>query len=633
MKRLGIFFFYDRDGIADRYIDVLLKDFCENIDRLLVVVNGKLSDPARKFFLQYADEKDLLVRENKGFDVWAYKTGIEHVGYDRLGDYDEMIMFNHTIMGPVIPFREMFSAMDRQDVDFWGITKFLKTEDDPFGTMPGGFIPEHIQSHFIAVRKKLLASEDFKKYWTEMPMITNYIDSVTRHESRFTPYFDKLGYTWTTYVDESSYEGITYNPVLTFSRDMIEKQGCPIFKRRAFMQDYTSVLNESAGENALLLTDYLETQTDYDMDLVWDNLLRLENLADLKKNMHWNYFLPADYTRPAEEGKKRPRTALFMHIYFADCIDQCRDYASAMPSDADFYITTSSEETAEKIREAFSTVPCKNLFVKVYANCGRDVGPFLLEVQDHLDDYDIVCHAHDKKAGQVKPGSIGLSFAYKCFENVLGSREYVENILDTFSRNKRLGMLMPPPPNHADYYITLGMEWGLNYGNTEDLLHELDLHAPIHPLKEPIAALGSYFWIRTDALRPLFRKKKWKAEDFPKEPIADDGTLLHAIERIYPFAAQDAGFYSGWVMTQRGAAMEVTNQNFMLHELNKIIFYHGGDAGNFNYVRLGLSNAYSVANHHRWQRKNLRYLQILKSGPVNSVRALKRHWRRKHGKQ
>lgn len=28
-------------------------------------------------------------------------------------------------------------------------------------------------------------------------------------------------------------------------------------------------------------------------------------------------------------------------------------------------------------------------------------------------------------------------------------------------------MLMPPPPNHGDYYITLGLEWGMNFENTK----------------------------------------------------------------------------------------------------------------------------------------------------------------------
>ena len=97
------------------------------------------------------------------------------------------------------------------------------------------------------------------------------------------------------------------------------------------------------------------------------------------------------------------------------------------------------------------------------------------------------------------------------------------------------------------------------------------------------------------ALRPVFAKK-WTYDDFPDEPVADDGTLLHAIERIYPFAAQSAGYYSGWVLSEQGAAMEITNLNHMLREINKIIFFEGQDAGTYHQTRMNLSRSYGLVN-------------------------------------
>ena len=67
-------------------------------------------------------------------------------------------------------------------------------------------------------------------------------------------------------------------------------------------------------------------------------------------------------------------------------------------------------------------------------------------------DYDLVCFAHDKKTKQFKPFTIGKSFSYKCFENILGSKSDVENIIATFKSNKRLGVLTPPPTNPAAFF-------------------------------------------------------------------------------------------------------------------------------------------------------------------------------------
>lgn len=594
-SRLLIFFFFDKKGIVDDYIPYMLNDMKKNVSDIFVVCNGLLTDEGKSKFQMFTD--DIFVRENKGYDVWAYKEAIEKLGWEKIEGYDEIILMNYTIMGPVYPFKDMFSCMNDKDVDFWGITQFYKTDDDPFGTMPDGYIPDHIQSHFIAVRKSMSASDIFHKYWEEMPMITGYLDSVTRHESRFTKYFEEAGFKWKVYVDAEDFRTLSHQPIIGMASKMLEEKKCPIFKRRSFMQDYNVVLNESCGQEAMLLYEFLDEKTGYDVNLLLDNLLRVENLADLKKNFQWNYVMSSkssEHTGVAT-GKK---IALVMHIYFTDLVEECAGYASAMPDTSDLYITTDTEIKKQIIEEKFSSVKCNKLSVTVVPNKGRDVAPFLVEFGKYLEQYDYVCHVHDKKAGQTKPGTIGTSFAYKCFENVLASKEYVENIINTFEKNERLGMLVPPPPNHADYYITLGLEWGNNYENTVKLAENLGIDVSMSPNKEPIAGLGSYFWVRGKALKPVF-DKQWNYDDFPDEPVADDGTLMHAIERIYPFAVQSMGYYSGWALSETGAAMEITNLNHMLKEINNIIFFKGQDAGSYHETRMNLSNSYDVINNVR----------------------------------
>ena len=96
MKRVAIYFFYDKDGVVDRYVNYFLEDFKQNLDRLIVVCNGKLTPEGREEFSKYTNE--IIVRENKGFDVWAYKEGIEYIGWDNLEKYDELLMINFTIV-------------------------------------------------------------------------------------------------------------------------------------------------------------------------------------------------------------------------------------------------------------------------------------------------------------------------------------------------------------------------------------------------------------------------------------------------------------------------------------------------------------------------------------------------------
>ena len=43
-----------------------------------------------------------------------------------------------------------------------------------------------------------------------------------------------------------------------------------------------------------------------------------------------------------------------------------------------------------------------------------------------------------------------------------------------------------------------------------------------------------------------------------------DGVIGHAFERIYCFAAQSEGFYSGWLMTEYFALNELTSVSYVL---------------------------------------------------------------------
>ena len=75
-----------------------------------------------------------------------------------------------------------------------------------------------------------------------------------------------------------------------------------------------------------------------------------------------------------------------------------------------------------------------NFDVRVIENRGRDVSALLVGCGEDLFQYDYVCFAHDKKVTQLSPQSIGDGFAYKCFENILASKEYVSNVIDLFER-------------------------------------------------------------------------------------------------------------------------------------------------------------------------------------------------------
>lgn len=564
-NRLLIYFFYDGDGIVDEYNIVMLKDMMKNCKDLFVVSNGQLSEEGYEKFHQLTDS--ILERENKGFDVGAYKEALYTIGWDKLYEYDEVILMNYTIMGPVYPFEEMFAAMDAKDLDFWGITKYHMVKADPYGIIKCGYLREHIQSHFIAVRKNMLMSDAYREYWEKMPFIKSYGESVAYHESYFTHHFAKRGFKWDVYVNTDDMKKFTEYPLLKAPKTLIKEKRCPIFKRRNFNHEYLDFINTTIGEPTYELMEYLKNDTDYDVELLWENILRTCNQAKIKDCLQLNYIVSSKYAEDITDILDKRKVALVLHLYYEDLLDESYRYAASMPKESDIYITVGSERMKTLVEEKFKDIECNKCEVLLIPNRGRDVGAVLVAVNPFILEYDYVCFAHDKKVTQLKPECKGASWAYQCFESVLKNKTHVNNIIRLFEENPRMGLLTPAPPYHAEYFPTLGHEWGANFKNVKKLAKELDIHVPMSQDDPPISAIGCFFWYRPKAMKKLY-DRNYSYEDFPEEPMKKtDGTILHAIERMYSFAVQDAGYYSAWCFSDNVASMEITNLYFMLRHL------------------------------------------------------------------
>lgn len=561
INRYAVYVFYDKNGIVDEYNDVFLKGLKQVVSHLLVICNGQMRPEGKQRIEAIADE--VIFRENKGYDVTAYKEGILKPGFQKLCEYDEVIICNDTMYGPLYPFAEMFDTMAKKDIDFWGITNFHEVPFDPFGTVEYGYLPKHIQSFFMVFRKSLVESQDFQQYWSQFPPINGYEEAIGRHEAIFTKKFADKGFKWAVYADSTDLEGYTYDPLRDFPKYLVEEKRCPVIKKRSFYHEYGEAMERSGGEATREVFNYIDKNLSYDCGLIWKNLLRTQNMADLKKRMQLNYVLSSKTVKKKPE--KNYKIALVLHIYYDDLAGYCRNYAESMPEGTDVYVTVPNEEKLQIVKAAFVDFPY-NVEFRITGNRGRDVAPFLVGCKDIIGKYDLICKMHDKRVYQIKPMSLGHSWSYKCFENLQKNKILVENIISLFEQNPYLGMVTPPIPNHGPYYPITGKgEWGDNFKVAKELADTLHLTVDMNPEKEPVAPLGSMFWVRGDALNHLFAHD-WQYEEMPKEPIQDDATVLHAIERIYPFCVQEAGYYSAWVMVDTYARVEMDNWRYLNQE-------------------------------------------------------------------
>jgi rhamnosyltransferase len=280
----------------------------------------------------------------------------------------------------------------------------------------------------------------------------------------------------------------------------------------------------------------------------------------------------ASQEQPAQQPAttKHERVALVIHSYFPDLVEYLLHYAKSMPSTADIYITTGSEEKASNIRSIFNgavergELKCQKVDVRVIPNRGRDVGAFLVGIKDVVRDYDLVCFAHDKKSSYMLPESVGEDWSDKLFECNLASKEYVQNIIQLFAVDEYLGLTFAPVPHHGMYFFLLGGKhnWRDNADITKQLQEKvggkgkLGKKVLVDDALPLIAPLGSMFWARTAAIQKLY-DLDWDYTDFPEEPLGLDSTISHAIERVWAYVSASSGYYSSYTMPDDYFATEL----------------------------------------------------------------------------
>ena len=565
-KRLGIFCTYDAEGIIDDYVIFLLQDVKKNLAHLAIVCNGKLTPEGKRRLETVTD--DVVVRENVGFDMEAWRKGILQ---KNLSEYDELVLFNNSCYGPLYSFEEVFNKMDTEkpDSDFWGLTVHGQMPDT-LNMCPYGYIPEHIQSYFLVIRKKMLHSIEFLEYWQNLQTPENFQEAIRLNEVCFTKVFYDKGFSYDVYCDTREAEknyNVNIDHTIINTEKLLREYRCPLIKKKVFMTKRSHNLHENYGDEARRSLHYISQNTNYDLNLIWQNILRVQNIALTKDCLSLNYTL-SDKFSDFDSQEIFRQTVIIAHLYYEDLMPQCLERLSKVPPGISVIVTVGNEAkkiTAENLSKKIGL----NAEVRLVSNRGRDMSAFLVGCADVFDKYKYLCFVHDKKSFRENESmAIGNAFFRLLWENIIGNGYFIRNILSTFEEEPQLGILTPPFPYNGGYKFLLFFKkyWsGECYNSTIKLAEELNIPTNFIDIEHFPLAIGNAFWCRTAALKKI-TEKKWKLEDFPEEPMPTDGTVSHALERILPFAAQSEGFYTGWVMTQEFAGSEL--ENFIYFSMN-----------------------------------------------------------------
>lgn len=226
------------------------------------------------------------------------------------------------------------------------------------------------------------------------------------------------------------------------------------------------------------------------------------------------------------------RIAIHGHFHYPDLLSDFLKRLGGRGYPVDLFLTTTTAEAAALISEILQGFPNQSASVTVVPNRGRDIGPLLTSVRiEALLSYDIVGHFHGKRSLHVD-SSVGDSWRNFMWENLLGGEHNMMGaIMETFAEQPDLGLVFAEDPHLNG--------WDQNLEIAEGLARRIGLPLPLPTHFD--FPIGTMFWARPQVLRPLY-DLGLTTEDLPIEPLPIDGTILHALERLIPFAASHESF-------------------------------------------------------------------------------------------
>jgi lipopolysaccharide biosynthesis protein len=220
-----------------------------------------------------------------------------------------------------------------------------------------------------------------------------------------------------------------------------------------------------------------------------------------------------------------------LHIHYPDTLPYFIEPIERLGMPVDLYVTTTGRSNRVRIEAALLDYERGSVSIAEGPNRGRDIGPFMTLVGDMIGDkgYDLIGHFHGKKSLSSNE-AMGRNWRDFLLGTLLGEPRDISRIFGLFAADEKLGLVFAED-RHA-------VGWSENRPVAELVATRMQPRPNLCDFS--VFPLGNMFWARPDAIKTL-----WSAgfhwDDYPIEPIRDDGTMLHAVERMLPTICESVG--------------------------------------------------------------------------------------------
>lgn len=537
-KRIGIFCFFDPDGIVDRYVTFLLESFQVVADRIIIVCNSNLIDGEQDKLYRFSQE--ILIRDNIGFDGGAYQEILlNYLHRKELEEYDELILMNDTFFGPFCSFDIIFDKMSGIECDMWGLSRHEKFMLD------GSVKSAHIQSYFITIKRQVFLSGAFWDFWVNMELIEDFDAAVDNFEVSFSEKMLQAGFVLEAYCKVDRFilgnKDEDYNYVQRHCGELVRDYGMPILKRKCLGTDYR------CNDNPIVAMEYIRAHTSYDVDMIWENLLRRYDMADIRNSMALQYIIDENFESDINDTKDKIGLVIF--IYNRRELQNLTGYKRRIPPGIKvYYLGIGQAITSDDISQYGLD---NNFEIRNLKKENVEQITFL-RCKDIFQKHDYLCvlsgAQEDNRSFYFKQLLINDSYA-SCLKNI-------GRILSLFDENPRLGVLFP------SFIRNNYQNWDkITYTEGRLFCEQNGIRVNFHEGKQILGSRTS-FWCRTKALQKYMYR-----DIFNNYTDVEWKNWM----RCLPYIFQDEGYYCGYISTVEQTQKAIVQNEQEIQELAQYI--------------------------------------------------------------
>lgn len=224
---------------------------------------------------------------------------------------------------------------------------------------------------------------------------------------------------------------------------------------------------------------------------------------------------------------------IHLHCYHFDLLEEIADRLANISFPFSLVVTVCSKDDVGKVRTLLGNLNnSRSTHVKLCENRGRDIAPFLIDASETWRDYDLVLHIHTKKSPHV---SWGGSWRRYLLDQTIGQGPLFESIVEYFRDNPDVGFMYPENYSMIKHFT-----------EEENNLEKIMMTAKLLNISSDFSRIaefpaGSMAFYRVRALNNLLDNEVIE-QVFEDECGQLDGTGAHALERLIPEVARQAGF-------------------------------------------------------------------------------------------